>query len=293
MSCAPDPERLPAPQASVPLVREWRDVEAGGYRLETCRFGAPDQPLRVVLLHEGLGSVAAWKEFPALLAARIAEPVLAYSRVGYGQSSPPPRAPRTIRFMHDEALDVLPALLQAFAVQQPILVGHSDGASIALIHAGIAARSGQAAGGRRSAATLGVAVLAPHLFVEPVTVEEIAKVQRGFKAADLASRLSRYHRDPAATFHSWAGVWLSTPFLDWNIEAEVAAITCPLIAIQGREDQYGTALQIERIAALRPQAKTMMLPDCRHSPHQEQPELVLAALTGFIAGLPPRMPAPD
>jgi len=292
MNPASGSEHLLDPHATSDVARERRDIEVDGHRLETCRFGAPDEALRVVLLHEGLGSVAAWKDFPALLAARIGEPVLAYSRVGYGQSSPPPRAPRDVRFMHHEALAVLPALLQAFAVQQPILVGHSDGASIALIHAGTVAHSARAVDCHRTAATLGVAVLAPHLFVEPVTVEEIATVHRDFDAGDLASRLSRYHRDPAATFHSWAQIWLSAPFLDWNIEAEVAAIKCPLLAIQGREDQYGTALQIERISALSPQTEAMMLPHCRHSPHQEQPETVLAALTGFIARLPPRLLAP-
>ena len=132
---------------------------------------------------------------------------------------------------------------------------------------------------------LGVAVLAPHLFVERVTLDEIGKVAASFDTSGLAARLSRYHRDPAGTFRSWADAWLSPAFLAWNIEDRVAAIRCPLLAIQGRDDQYGTSLQIERIGQLLPHARTLLLDGCRHSPHQDQPAAVLAALTGFVAGL--------
>ena len=263
-----------------------REVAVAGYRLETCRFGSLDAPLRVVLLHEGLGSVAAWRQFPARLARQIGEPVLAYSRAGYGHSSALTEA-RAPGFMHHEAQVVLPALLQALAIERPILIGHSDGASIALIYAGTCNGSGtRAKANVAGPPPLGVAVMAPHLFVEDVTVEEIGKVDAAFQASGLAARLGRYHRDPVATFHGWAGVWLSAPFRQWTIEAEVAAIRCPLLAIQGHDDQYGSARQIESIARLLPHAGTLMLADCRHSPHQEQPVAVLAALTGFIAGLP-------
>jgi pimeloyl-ACP methyl ester carboxylesterase len=261
----------------MPAVRG--EVAVAGDRLETCRVGRQVGPLRVVLLHEGLGSVALWRDFPARLAARLDEPVLAYSRAGYGQSSLP-QEPRGVDFMHHEARVVLPALLRKFDIPNPILIGHSDGASIALILAG-SIRSPAPPTARPA----GVAVLAPHLFVEPVTVREIAKVRDGFEAGGLGERLARYHRDPAATFRSWADVWLAQAFLHWNIETEVAAIDCPLLAIQGEDDQYGTAQQIERLVRLSPQAKALMLPDCRHSPHAEQPDVVLAALTGFVAGL--------
>ena len=254
-----------------------------GQHLEISRFGPTDMPLRVVLLHEGLGSVAAWRDFPYRLARRLGEPVLAYSRAGYGRSSAATAA-RGVRFMHHEAEVVLPALLHALAVEQPILIGHSDGASIALIHAGMFRKTASASAEEPTCA-IGVAVIAPHLFVEEVTVREIDKLSRGFQNSGLASGLARYHRDPVATFYSWADVWLSDPFRRWSIEAEVAAIRCPLLAIQGEQDQYGTALQIERLGALASHAKTLMLPDCRHSPHREQPEMVLAALTGFVAGL--------
>jgi pimeloyl-ACP methyl ester carboxylesterase len=257
-----------------------REVTVAGCRLETCRFGPRSAPVRIVLLHEGLGSVALWRDFPARLAAQLDEPVLAYSRAGYGQSSLPD-GPREARFMHHEAQVVLPALLQAFDIARPILIGHSDGASIALIHAGSMAPAALA----DAPPPAGVAVLAPHLFVEPVTLGEIARVRDGFEASGLGPRLARYHRDPARTFHSWADAWLSDAFRQWNIEAEVAAIACPLLAIQGEDDQYGSALQIERLLQLRPHAKALMLPGCRHSPHAEQPAVVLAALAGFVAGL--------
>jgi pimeloyl-ACP methyl ester carboxylesterase len=283
------PARVAPPAAQCAQVPEIgpvrRDVVVAGSRLETCRFGPPHLPLRVVLLHEGLGSVAAWRDFPLRLARQIGEPVLAYSRVGYGDSAALPGV-RDMAFMHHEAQVVLPALLSSLGIAQPILVGHSDGASIALIHAGsFDGRALPGGGDMPEPRPLGIAVLAPHLFVEAVTIDEIAKVDAAFDESGLAARLSRYHRDPVATFRSWSGAWLSKPFLQWNIEDRVAAIRCPLLAIQGRQDQYGTARQVERIGQLQPRAKTLLLDDCRHSPHQDQPIAVLAALTGFIAGL--------
>jgi pimeloyl-ACP methyl ester carboxylesterase len=254
-----------------------RFVEAAGYRLETCCYGSPDAPLRIVLLHEGLGSVAAWRDFPVRLAEQLGEPVLAYSRPGYGQSDAP-RYPRSSEFMHHEAREVLPSLLGTLGIAHPVLVGHSDGASIALIHAGTF-------GPETDGAAAGVAVLAPHLFVEEITVDEIAKVSNAFEPSALAARLARYHRDPVGTFHGWAHAWLSPAFRDWNIEDAVARIRCPLLAIQGRQDQYGTEEQIRRLLRLQPSARALLLEDCRHVPHQEQPLAVLAALTGFLAGL--------
>ena len=159
-----------------------------------------------------------------------------------------------------------------------MLVGHSDGASIALIHAGTF-------GPETDGAAAGVAVLAPHLFVEEITVDEIAKVSNAFEPSGLAARLARYHRDPVGTFHGWADAWLSPAFRDWNIEDAVARIRCPLLAIQGRQDQYGTEEQIGRLLRLQPRARALLLEDCRHVPQQEQPLAVLAALTGFLAGL--------
>jgi pimeloyl-ACP methyl ester carboxylesterase len=273
--------------------QDWGELAVAGDRLEFCRFGPAGVPLRVVLLHEGLGSVAAWRGFPGRLARALGEPVLAYSRAGYGRSSLP-AGPRQPGFMHHEARIVLPALLEALNIEQPILVGHSDGASIALIHAGMSPATAGPRPHEPGPRPLGVAVMAPHLFVEAVTLSEIGKVSQGFDQGNLGARLARYHRDPAATFRGWADAWLSPPFRGWNIEPETAAIACPLLAIQGEQDQYGTARQIERLAALAPHAKTLMLPDCRHSPHQEQPGTVLAALTGFVAGLPrlPGLPGP-
>lgn len=266
-----------SPRAPAPGDAQAVFVQAAGYRLETRRFGASPAPLRVVLLHEGLGSVAAWRDFPVRLAEHLGESVLAYSRPGYGWSDDPPY-PREADFMHREALEVLPALLRSVGIERPVLVGHSDGASIALIHAGSFAPG-------TPGAAAGVAVLAPHLFVEPVTVEEIAKVSAAFESSGLGPRLARYHRDPAATFHGWADAWLSPAFRQWRIEDEVARIRCPLLALQGRQDQYGSDEQIHRLLRLHPGARGLLLDDCRHSPHQEQPAAVLAALTGFVAGL--------
>src|SRR5690606_2022074 len=214
----------PAARGPSAIATHRRFIEAAGYRLETCRYGPDHVPLRVVLLHEGLGSVAAWRAVPARLAEQLGAPVLAYSRPGYGESDDPPD-PRQPDFMHREAREVLPSLLRATGIERPVLVGHSDGASIALIHAG-------AFGPGMPGAALGVAVLAPHLFVEEVTVAEIAKVRNAFEPSGLASRLARYHRDPDATFHGWANAWLSPSFRDWNIEDSVATIRCPLLAIQ-------------------------------------------------------------
>ena len=189
--------------------------------------------------------------------------------------------------MHTEGQIVLPMLLGAFAIDRPILIGHSEGASIALIHAGTFNGTPIPECGDVSILEpLGVAVMAPHLFVERATVSEIARVNADFGTSGLSARLARHHRDPSSTFRNWADLWLSTEFQDWNIENQVATIRCPLLAIQGQDDQYGSALQIDRLANLCPHAKTLLLPDCRHSPHRDQPAAVLAALTGFIAGLP-------
>ena len=279
-------DRQSEPDPKLDVAQDKRELAVAGYRLETCRFGFAQRPLRVVLLHEGLGSVAAWRDFPARLARQIGEPVLAYSRAGYGQSSRLTGA-RDPASMHHEAQVVLPALLHAFAIEQPILVGHSEGASIALIHAGTFSGEGtRTGGGLPVPPPLGVVAMAPHLFVEDVTVDEIRRVDAAFDTSGLAARLARHHRDPAGAFHTWANLWLSPSFQQWNIEAEVATIRCPLLAIQGRDDQFGSARQIERLAELRPHARTLLLADCRHSPHKEQTCAVLAALAGFVAGLP-------
>ncbi len=249
---------------------------ADGRRLEFRVFhpsAQPPRPLRVVLLHEGLGCLEMWRDFPGRLADALGEPVLAYSRYGYGRSDALTE-PRTDRFMHEEARCALPALLEARGIAAPILVGHSDGGSIALLHAGMHPGVAQA-----------VVAMAPHLFVEPVTLDAIAQAREAFFHGDLASRLARYHTDPERTFRGWADTWLSAPFPGWSIEAEVAMIRCPVLAIQGEQDQYGTMRQIERIAELAPGSRLLKLPDCRHSPHLDRPDAVLAAIAEFVRTL--------
>jgi pimeloyl-ACP methyl ester carboxylesterase len=245
---------------------------AAGRRLEYRWFGEPAADA-VVLLHEGLGSVAHWRDFPQRLADATRRPVLVYSRCGNGWSEPLHK-PRRTDYMHDEATGALPDLLQALGIERPLLVGHSDGASIALIH-----------GARFPSAATGVVALAPHLFVEPLTLASIADIAARFDDSDLPVRMRRYHADPVATFRGWADVWLDPAFPGWNIEAEVAATCCPILAMQGAEDEYGTMRQVRRIAELRPGTRVVELPCCRHSPHVDAPDRVLEEISGFAACL--------
>jgi pimeloyl-ACP methyl ester carboxylesterase len=246
-------------------------LELGGRFLEVLdRAGDPALPA-LVLLHEGLGSVGLWRDFPADLAGATGARVVAYSRFGHGASDPPPR-PRTSRFMHEEALEVLPALLDALRIEDPILVGHSDGASIALIHA---ARHRER----------GVVAIAPHVFVEELGLAEIRKARTAFETGDLRERMARHHRDPDAAFHGWNDVWLHPDFPRWSIEDDLADVACPLLLIQGTEDQYGTLEQLDRIEAAVAGPVERLHLACRHAPHLEAPEATLAATAGFIGQL--------
>jgi len=247
-------------------------VLVDGVRQEIAWSGADDTRAPIVLLHEGLGCVGLWKDFPDRLAAATGRRVLAYSRRGYGRSDTL-AAPREPDFMHREALDVLPPLLAALGIATPILVGHSDGGSIALIHAGA------------GFPTAGVAVMAPHVFVEPFSLAEIRKARTAWETTDLRARLARWHDDPDAAFRGWNDIWLDPRFEAWNIEDLLPGIAVPLLALQGRDDEYGTLEQIHRIARACPQTCLVEVDDCRHSPHRDQPEVVLAALAEFCAGL--------
>lgn len=222
------------------------------------------------MLHEGLGSVSIWKDFPEALATATGSEVIAYSRRGYGQSDPI-EGPRSVRYMHDEALDVLPSLLDELGLQRPVLFGHSDGASIALIHAG---------GSERIVS--GVVAMAPHVMVEDISVTSIAAAKVAYQQTDLRSRLQRYHRDVDQAFWGWSNIWLSSQFRDWNIEEYLPRITCPVLAIQGEDDEYGTMEQIERIGRKCPQAELVRLPKCRHSPHRDQTAIVLRSVAAWL-----------
>lgn len=249
-----------------------RFVDVAGHRLECVRIRGADGAPTLVFLHEGLGSVALWKDFPARVSDATGCPVLVYSRAGYGRSSPAalPRAPD---YMHVEALTVLPALLDRLAIADPILVGHSDGASIALLHAG--------SGGRPVRALV---ALAPHVFVEDRSIASIAEARRQFETTDLRERLARRHTDPEAAFRGWNDIWLAPAFRGWNIESCLPGVRCPLLLIQGRDDEYGSAAQLDAIERqVGGKVVRLELADCRHSPHRDQPEATLAAIADFVA----------
>jgi pimeloyl-ACP methyl ester carboxylesterase len=247
-------------------------VVAGGHRLEY-RWFFPALPRAsapaIVMLHEGLGSLSMWRDFPQRLADACGAATLAYSRWGYGASEAI-TAKRPVDFMHREALDTLPELLHRLDIRRPILFGHSDGGSIALIHA--------AAGHE----TAGLIVLAPHLFVEDRSIESIEAAREAWHNTDLRQRLMRHHNDVEGAFRGWNDIWLDPAFRGWNIEAEAARITVPILAIQGLDDEYGTPRQVQRIAELTPDAEVLLLADCRHSPHRDQGEAVLEASLRFV-----------
>jgi pimeloyl-ACP methyl ester carboxylesterase len=230
----------------------------------------------LVLLHEGLGSVSMWRDFPDALVERTGCPAFVYSRAGHG-TSPPPDAPRGIRFMHDEATIVLPALLDAFRIERPILIGHSDGGSIALIHAGTAFSS-QADRKRPR----GLILLAPHVFVEDCSIASIERMRALYATADLRARLAKYHANVDAAFRGWNDVWLDPAFRSWNIEEYLPAIRCPVLVLQGEDDEYGTRAQVEAIAEqVGGPVATELLPRCGHSPHRDQRELVVERIAAF------------
>ena len=253
-----------------------RFVDVAGHRLEYVRIRGAKSAPTLVFLHEGLGSVALWKDFPARVADATDCPVLVYSRAGYGRSSPA-TLPRATDYMHIEALTVLPALLDRLGIVDPVLVGHSDGASIALLHAG---------SGRRPVRAL--VALAPHVFVEDMSIASIAEVRRQYDTTDLRERLARRHADPDAAFRGWNDIWLAPAFRSWNIEACLPGVRCPLLLIQGRDDEYGSAAQLDAIERqVGGKVVRLELADCRHSPHRDQPEATLAAIADFVATTAP------
>jgi pimeloyl-ACP methyl ester carboxylesterase len=225
----------------------------------------------LVLLHEGLGSVALWRDFPQKLAAATGLPLLVYSRYGYGKSDPI-AAPHGPRYMHDEALIVLPELRRSLGLEDVILVGHSDGASIALIHAGSGVAPVRA-----------LIVEAPHVFVEEVSTASIAAAREAYAKTDLRQRLQRYHADVDSAFRGWNDAWLSPEFRDWNIEEYLPGVTCPVLAIQGAGDEYGTLDQIKAIErGVTGPFQKLVLRHCGHSPHRDQESAVLEAMAGFV-----------
>lgn len=228
----------------------------------------------LVFLHEGLGSVGLWRDFPDKLAHKLGARALVYSRFGYGASDGL-LARREPDFMHTEALEVLPAVLDQLAIERPLLVGHSDGASIALIHAG---RSGRPVSG--------VAVMAPHVFVESVTTDSIARIRATYGTGGLRERLAKYHTHVDDAFLGWADIWLDPRFAAWSIEDVIPEISAPLLVIQGCKDEYGTMRQLDRIEALAKAPVTRLeLDDCGHSPHRDQEAACIDAIADFARRL--------
>jgi pimeloyl-ACP methyl ester carboxylesterase len=224
----------------------------------------------VVFLHEGLGSLAMWKDFPARLCSAHGLRGLVFSRYGYGRSTPRPPAERwPVSYMHAQAHEVLPALFEALRIERPWLFGHSDGASIALLHA---ARFPVA----------GLVVLAPHIFTEDMGIASIRAAREAYETTDLRARLARYHDHVDSAFRGWNDVWLDPAFRAWNIEAELDAISCPVLAVQGENDEYGTLEQIRGIARRVPQMRSLVLAHCAHSPQRDQPERLIVEAGAFI-----------
>lgn len=249
-------------------------VTVQGHRLEYERIPGFDHAAPVIVfLHEGLGSTSHWRDFPRQVVDATGCTALVYSRYGYGNSDPLTE-PRGVDFMHTEALHALPELFNKLNVEKPILFGHSDGASISLIYAGGTQRP-----------VTGLILMAPHVFVEDVCITSIEAAKHTYETTDLRERLQRHHADPDSTFRGWNDVWLNPDFRRWNIEEYLPAIACPILAIQGENDEYGTIEQIERIARGARDVELLKLPACRHSPHRDQPHAVLDAVARFVGEL--------
>jgi pimeloyl-ACP methyl ester carboxylesterase len=246
----------------------------GSQRLEYRMIGPrPDAAPTLVMLHEGLGCVGLWGDFPDQLQAATGAGVFVYSRAGYGQSSPGP-LPRPLSYMHDEARDVLPALLDEIGFQRGLLIGHSDGASIAAIYAG----------SHQDHRVGGLTLIAPHFFTEDAGIASIVEARKAYETGDLRQRLARWHADVDNAFKGWNGVWLDPKFRQWDITEFLAYIRVPVLIVQGEDDQYGTVKQIEvaNQECYCP-VDVALLPRARHSPQRDAPEATLAAIAEFVA----------
>lgn len=255
---------------------EW--ITVSGVRLEVQRIGGPagGPAETIVFLHEGLGSVAMWRDWPARVCAETGMAGVIYSRRGYGASDPVPDVRGAGRlqpdYMHREALEVLPDLLAQLEIGKPLLLGHSDGATIALLHAShFPARA--------------CIVMAPHVIVEDVSLRSIDAARAAYETGDLRARLARYHQDVDCAFWQWNDIWLSPAFRDFDIRAECRRIAAPVLAIQGEDDPYGTLQQVRDAEPARALFVEEILPACGHSPHRDQPERTLDAIRRFLRAI--------
>jgi pimeloyl-ACP methyl ester carboxylesterase len=248
-------------------------LDIGGRRLEYRFIGPqPDKAPTLVLLHEGLGCVGLWNDFPEKLSTATGAGVLVFSRAGYGQSSPV-NLPRPLSYMHDEAQETLPRLLDAIGFQRGLLIGHSDGASIAAIYAG----------SHQDHRVGGLVLIAPHFFTEDSGIAAIVEAKEAYESGDLRARLSRWHPDVDNAFRGWSGAWLDPEFRKWDITEYLAYIRVPLLIVQGEDDQYGTVKQIEvaQEECYCP-VEVALLPGARHSPQRDAPEATLKAISEFV-----------
>jgi pimeloyl-ACP methyl ester carboxylesterase len=255
--------------ANVPLIVD-------GVTLEYACYGpTPDQAPTIVMLHEGLGCLSLWRDFPQQVAKATGMGVFVYSRQGYGQSDPV-ELPRPLDFMNREAQDVLPQILDQMGFQHGILLGHSDGATISAIYAGSV----------QDHRVRGLILMSPHFFTEPGGLAEIAKSTQAFETGGLREKMQKYHRDAGGAFYGWNRVWLDPDFEDWNVAEVIDFLRIPTLAVQGRDDQYGTLAQIQEIddRSYAP-VDIAILDDCKHAPHQEQTTQTLAAIADFAACL--------
>jgi pimeloyl-ACP methyl ester carboxylesterase len=260
--------RSPNSRSGRPALAE---IRVGGLRVEVAEIAGDPARRPCVLLHEGLGSVGLWRDFPGAVHAATGRRVIAFSRFGHGRSDPPAER-RTTKFFHDEALDILPTLLARLDARKPLLIGHSDGGSIALIYAAHYALSG-------------LVLLAPHVFVEDITVEAIRGTRGSFVNGDLRERMGRHHADPDAAFWGWCDVWLDPKFRAWDLTDEVRHVTAPLLLIQGADDPYGSLEQLDRIERDAEGPVERLVVSGGHSPHLEQPATVVAAIAAFARAL--------
>jgi len=260
---------------------DWRaaggTLVAAGKALEWADFGPPpdgDTPV-IVMLHEGLGCLDLWRDFPDRVARATALPVFAYSRAGYGRSDPA-ELPRPLDYMTREATEVLPEVLAAIGARRYILLGHSDGATIAAEYAGRV----------EDFRVRGLILMAPHFFAEDPGLAEIARAREAFADGALKERMAKYHDDPEATFRGWNDVWLDPGFRNWNVAEVIDYLRIPALVIQGRQDQYGTLAQVREIEerSYAP-VDTLLLEDCRHSPQIDRPDETLDAVADFAARL--------
>lgn len=253
-------------------------IVVDGTALECATWGPPpSEATTLVLLHEGLGCVDLWRSFPETLARQTGLGVFAYSRAGYGRSDAV-RLPRPLDYMTREAVDVLPGVLDRIGPRRAILIGHSDGATIAAIHAGTI----------RDPRLCGIVLIAPHFFAEEVGLRAIAEARGAYETGDLRRRLARYHDHPDIAFHGWNDAWLAPGFRTWIVADVIDDIDVPVMAMQGDADQYGTLAQIEEIERRARVSLTIsVLPDCGHAPHLEQPEATLAGIGAFVSRVMP------